>query len=172
MAGPQDIQRFPRGLLGLLGIQATGDTPHKLDAAVSPGVELLQFYLNDRQVFQSFPISAAPAAAGVLGFTGSSVPDGTLRFVYNAGVFAPATAAATAIKIRLAVFRGPSLGGETYIGEQLALGALDAGTIAASFDAAPMIMQPGQSLGIRTLTITGAPATAPVLGLYFADLRI
>lgn len=172
MAGPQDIQRFPRGLIGLLGMQATGDTPHKLSDTVDSSIDLLPFYLNDRQTFQSFPISAAPAATGVLGFTGSACPDGTIRFIYNAGVFAPATAAATAIKMRLCVFRGPNLNGETYIGEQLSLGATDAGTIAASFDSQPMMLLPGQSFGIRTLTITGAPATAPVLGLYFADLRI
>jgi len=172
MAGPQDIQRFPRGLIGLLGMQATGDTPHKLSDTVVPSIDLLPFYLNDRQTFQSFPISAAPTVAGVLQFTTSVVPDGTMRFVYNAGVFAPATAAATALKFRLCVFRSPGLNGETYIGEQLSLGALDSGTIAASFDAAPMILLPGQSFGIRTVTITGVPASSPVLGLYFADLRI
>lgn len=172
MAGPQDIQRFPRGLLGLLGIQATGDTPHKIAAEVAASIEILPFYLNDRQTFASYPISGAPAAAGVLQFPLSVVPDGTLRFVFNAGVFAPATAGATAIKMRLCVFRSPGLNGETYIGEQLSLGATDSGTIAASFDAAPMIILPGQSFGIRTLTITGAPATSPILGLYYADIRI
>jgi len=172
MAGPSDIQRFPRGLLGLLGIQATGDTPHQLGNAVVGQLEMLPFYLNDRLTFQSFPLSAAIAAVGVLQFTGSAVPDGTVRFVYNAGVLVPATAAASSLTTRLCVFRSPGLNGETYISESLALPASTGGTMAASFDDSPMWILPGQSFGLRTSNLTGAPGTTPVMGLYFADIRI
>lgn len=172
MAGPQDIQRFPRGLLGLLGIQATGDTPHQISGLVNGQIDMLPYYINDRQQFQAFPISGPIAAAGTLQFPLSVVPPGTLRFVYNAGVLVPATAAATALKTRLCVFRSPGLNGETYIGETLSLLALDSGTIGATFDSVPMVVLPGQSFGLRTTTITGAPGTSPVLGLYFADIQI
>lgn len=51
MAGPGDIQRFPQGLLNVLGMQSAGQTPAQLAASIAGTLELLQFYgLTQRQV--------------------------------------------------------------------------------------------------------------------------
>lgn len=45
---PQSIQRFPAGLLDLLGIQSLGQTPNILADEVRPVIEYLSLYFADR----------------------------------------------------------------------------------------------------------------------------
>lgn len=81
MAGPQDIQRVPRGLLELLGMQSAGATPRELAPAVSPSIELMQFYALQQQISLG-TTDATMAESDAIEFT---VPANRLWLLMNAG---------------------------------------------------------------------------------------
>jgi hypothetical protein len=169
MAGPQDIQRFPRGLIDLLGMRATGETPHQLGPSTVGQIELTDMYLLDR--CRTFQISTGVlAATGNTLFPGTSVPNGEQWFVYELSYQIPTIAAATAIQTNLCVYRS-----QASTNLPLALGP--AQTVPASTGTAwgihfekPLIMTAGQSLGVYVSQITGAPGVAPQLTMYYSPV--
>lgn len=173
MAGPQDIQRYPRGLIDLLGMRATGDTPHQLGASTNAVLEMLDFYLNDRLEFNTQTLSAAPAALGNFQFPNTVVPQGQMWAVYDYTVnCGGAIAVATAMKFSPVIFRNQSLvGNAAAYGPAISVAAGENGLGGIRFER-PNLVMPGQSFGIQVSAITGAPATAHQCMIWFARLGV
>lgn len=98
------IQRAPRGLLDLLSLKG-GSTPHTLELALGGSLEMLPFYLVDRQetVLTSTNTLTGPgffqaAAAG-------EVPEGEMWILTNLTAVSNALAAAQSLRGRLAIRR-------------------------------------------------------------------
>jgi len=173
MAGPQDIQRYPRGLIDLLGMRATGDTPHQLAAQTMPQIDLLDFYLNDRLEVLSQTIAAAPAALGNFQFQNSAVPQGQMWAVYDIAVnCGGVVAAATSITFSPVVFRNQSIVGNAVIAGPTATATAGQNILSGSHYERPVLVLPGQSFGVQVQAITGAPGVPFQITAWFARLGV
>jgi hypothetical protein len=172
MAGPQDIQRVPRGLIDLLGMRATGQTPAQLGGDIRGSLELLEFYLNERtRVLQG--TSGTIVAPGISVVTGSTVPQGQLWLLFQISLSSGLSAAGQGAILTGGVLRNPS-GINPYFAltDPFTWGAVQAVGTGKTF-ARPVIMQPGDQLAIRTSAIlTAAPAIAVTVDAYYAPLLI
>lgn len=164
-----DIQRFPKGLIDLLGMRATGDTPHQLAQQTIPTLEVTDYYLSDRVVGLSVQPAGPLAATGFVSAVNSAVPAGEQWLVYSAAMILPAIAAATAIKTALVIRRafaayqvlaatGQVPAGEGFIG-------------GITFER-PMIMRSGDDLGFFTTNLTGVPASTPTAYLAYGRILV
>jgi hypothetical protein len=170
MAGPQDIQRYPRGLIDLLGMRATGETPHSLGQQTIGTLDLVDLYMADRCELYSVATSAPTTVVGGQAFPLAQVPDGQVWFLYDATLRCTATAAATLLQQNLAVFRQQgSLTLPLAISGTMRVPALEGGTVGVHFEK-PLVMLPGHALGVWTSAITGAPAVNPNLVMWFAKI--
>jgi hypothetical protein len=172
MAGPQDIQRVPRGLIDLLGMRATGQTPAQLDATVNGQIELLEFYLNERFVIatQTGSIVISP---GLTGFNSLTVPNGQLWLLYQMTFSSVSSAAGTGAICTGGITRQYLTGGNYFaLTNVFEWGPLAQLNIGANFTR-PVIMQPGDQVNLRTSAIlTAAPSVAPICHIYYAALGI
>jgi hypothetical protein len=84
MAGPQTIQRLPRGLLDALQMKGTGDLPHLLGAELVANYDATELYLADRLTSQSSNIKNFTSGA-----TNNNlnivVPQGEIWLVFAVG---------------------------------------------------------------------------------------
>jgi hypothetical protein len=173
MAGPQDIQRYPRGLIGLLGMQATGDTPHTLAQQTAAVLDITDFYLNDRLEVLSVALAAAPAALGNFQFVGSAVPSGEMWMVTDVAVNCGGTvAAAASITFAPVIFRNQALPGNGVVAGPTTTAATGQNQLSGQHYERPNLVLPGQSFGIQVQAITGAPGVAFQLTAWFARLRV
>jgi hypothetical protein len=170
MAGPLTIQRFPKGLIDLLGMRATGDTPAQLAQDVGGSLELQDLYLFDRLIGQRTGTAVAINALGNFAFLNQSVPDGRLRFLYGLSVEVPAPAAATALTLVLTVNRGAA-NVRNFVGPSTKLIAGEGNAWGAWFGP-PMLLGPGDSTSIYCSQVTGAPAVTVTGIAWYADVGI
>jgi len=172
MAGPQDIQRVPRGLIDLLGMRATGQTPAQLGNDIRGSLELLEFYLNERfRVLQGNSSNIVSPAISVV--AGSTVPQGQLWLLYQISLSSGLSAAGQGAILTGGVLRNPS-GINPYFAltDPFTWGAVQAVGVGANFSR-PIIMQPGDQLAIRcSAIITAAPALPVTVDAYFAPILI
>lgn len=164
MAGPLDIQRPARGLVDLLGLRATGDSPHQMADAVSGVLDLLDMYLIDRRTSTMTLTSAAVSANGILNFNAlpalQPLPPGQAIAVYSVALEYTVAAAATwsgAVLVRRAVFE--SLQGHTWCcgtdpGAVIGGAAAITITLGAYF-ARPLLLLPGDQFALWTKNFTG-----------------
>lgn len=171
MAGPQDIQRYPRGLIDLFGMRGTGDTPHTLSASISGQVDLTDLYLADRSEAQVFNAAAVVAALGPILFSGATVPQGEMWLVYEAGVFSGTAAAATGATLVPFIARSQNGTLNVPIIPPITVPASSQGMGGVHYER-PTVAMPGQQWGIQVTSITGLPLITPSLVLYFARLRV
>lgn len=80
---PPPVNRQPTGLLGYFGIKNGGRNPQHLSEELSPGLDLLDWYLNTAPQFAQ---TAGTTAAGVSAIT-VSPPQGEAWFVTHYGVW-------------------------------------------------------------------------------------
>jgi len=172
MAGPQDIQRYPRGLIDLLGMRATGDTPHQLGQNISGSLELLELYLNDRLIPNASAAAGVIAAVGDLNIAGLTVPARELWLVFEASLSSTTTAGATGFTATMGVLRNRGSGNvySAWI-PPVTVGALAQASSGIKFSR-PAILLPGDLMNVRTVAITGAPAATPAVSLFYAPLGI
>ena len=169
MAGPLDIQRLPKGLIDLLGMRATGDTPHQLAQSTIAQLEVTDYYLSDRVVGLSVQPAAALAATGFSLGVGSAVPAGEQWMVYSAAIIVPTIAAATALKTSLVIRRAFAAYQVLVATPQI---PASEGFIGGVTFERPMVMRSGDDLGCFTVNLTGVPASTPTLYLAFARLTV
>lgn len=172
MAGPQDIQRYPRGLIDLLGMRATGDTPHQLGPNIVGVLELLELYLNDRLVPNASAAGAAVTAVGDLNIAGLTVPSREIWLVYECSLSSGTTAAATGFTATAGVLRNRG-SGNVYSAwtPPVTVGASSQASVGIKFDR-PALMLPGDLVNVRVASVTGAPAATPAVALFYAPLGI
>jgi hypothetical protein len=174
MAGPQDIQRFPKGLIDLLGMRATGDTPRQLAQTTAPNIDLKTEYLLDRTTLRGFSAGIAPAGNGL--FTGGAASGpaaGFMWYVFAAGFYTPTAIAAAAtaayalgIQNSSATIHLPLTDCSTPV--------LTAGQqwIGGGYFDRPYLMQPGDLFAWRVIGLTGAPGVNPQASILFAEVGI
>jgi hypothetical protein len=174
MAGPQDIQRYPTGLIDLLGMRATGQTPNQLGAEISGSIEIGDLYLYDRRVTQ---VGQSPVAIGAVGFlantTGATVvPQGEMWVLYDCTLRVPAIAAATALNLSLVVQR-PSGGTSAWfmLTDELKLAALTGGLIGYR-GKTPMLLQPGDTFGTYASLVTGVPGSQAFTTVLYSAIKL
>lgn len=172
MAGPQAIQRYPRGLIDLLGMRATGDTPHLLDNSVGGSLEMLEFYLADRLVPNAAQASAAVTVVGDLPISGLIVPARELWLIYECTLTSGTTAAATGFTATAGILRNVGSGNVySALTDPQAVGASSQANVGAKFDR-PVLALPGSQFNVRVSSVTGAPAATPSVTLFFASLGL
>lgn len=169
MAGPLDIQRVAVGLTDLLGLRATGDSPHQIGQEVRATLEMLDLYTAYRVEF----LQGATANVAALGFLTSSigaVPNGEMWLVYQIGYFSGAFAAATDCRFAGSLQRQ---------GVSNPMPFTDTFTVTTAGQAAagvmfprPIVMMPRDQIGVTIASITGAPGVGITCNIYFTRLKI
>ncbi len=173
MAGPTDIQRYPRGLIDLLGMKSTGDTPHQLGGQIAGELDMLDWYLNDRLEVLSTTIAVAPAALGNFQFQNSTVPQGEMWAVYDVAVnCGGVVAAAASIIFTPVIFRNQSLVGNAVAAGFQTTAATGQNILSGTHYSQPTLVLPGQSFGVQVQGITGVPAVPFQLTAWFARLKV
>lgn len=159
MSGPQDIQRPARGLVDLLGLKSTGDSPRMIGAEISGKLELLDLYLADRRTTTQNIAASTITAVGFkpIGQLAASIPQpGYLFFVYSIMVTLRTQAASSwegAIVVMPQRFVG--LQGYTYIASNPWPTAALENLVLGRYFERPLIMQPGDTIGVMTSAVTG-----------------
>ena len=171
MAGPQDIQRYPKGLIDLLGMRATGETPHTLGQDIRGSLELLDLYVIDRCVEISGSTGIAVPGVGVQTFASGTVPAGELWLLYQVSFTMPTVAAAATIRSAFGVQRSQSTCITLQDCTTPLLAAADAIDLGHTFER-PLVMRPGDGLACKTIVFTGAPAVTPTHRSFVAKLLI
>lgn len=172
MAGRYDIQRFPTGLLELLGMKGTGDTPHELASNISGSLDLMGAYLAQRRVSIAGQSAIAMTGNGSYSAIGMLVPATELWFVYNVSVrLTPNTAAASSIRFWGGFQRQAAAGVYHPLTDVVNVGATDNGVGYTHFEQ-PAIFLPGDQFYIFTGATTGIPGSNGILALDVARLSL
>ena len=143
------INRLPNGLLGYLGLKTLGANPRTLGDVVAPTWDLSELYLADGAKHES--------ATGVIG-TGTNIahtaPNGFVWVVHAWGVQCD-SAALEAIGCAYLVFVPPNSTPVVPMTNNSSMGA--SASIALAYATRPIILNPGESLGLQANQVTGAP---------------
>lgn len=160
MAGPLDIQRLPYGLVDLLGMKGSGATPHALNPSIAVTLaDAADYYLAPRREILTALSAVAFAAVGWVSAVGLGPASGEAWLVYNVTASVnQATAAATAVKFAGTISKQAGGSQDVQVTETVTLGATDWDGRSRVFER-PLIMLPGDVLGFRVFTITGAPGS-------------
>lgn len=166
MADRKTIQRFPSGVLAMLGMQTSGDTPQTIAQEVQLSLEATDYYLLDRlQNVQTGPISVGTAPGT---FSGNLTPiAGEIWLCYFASAQLT-QAAATTGRYRLMLSlasRAPNI--IMGIGEPTITNAAGDFQNLGYYFSRPWIMLPGDTIGVIAETYTGA-----VQSSLFAQARV
>lgn len=148
------INRAPVGLLGFLGIKNFGRNPETLVPSVSPTWDLQEQYLNNAARFRF--VSAAIAGVGVQVF--ETVPQNEVWYVTNFAVQIN-TGAGESITYAIVRVSNAALN-DVAITDTVTVGASSVGV--RQYDR-PIILPPGESLGVRVYAVAGAPVAGTVL---------
>jgi hypothetical protein len=174
MAGPQDIQRFPKGLIDLLGMRATGDTPNQLGQLTQPMLSIKDEYLLDRCQIRTWDFGAVITVQGNTILANSGPGPGFQWYVYGiSGALGGTIAAAATLQLGLGINRGPVLGNAILLPGCVS-GVLATGSnfYFANQSVPPLIMRPGDSLSMNVAVVTGAPGVQPSGRIYFAEVGV
>jgi hypothetical protein len=171
MAGPQDIQRLPKGLIDLVGMRATGQTPSQLAQLVAGEIDLKQEYLLDRLQVGTWTSGIALPAVGDIRVSGPA--PGVQWYVFGVSGTAGPVAAAATLQFAFGVNRGTQLG-QNLILPGCASPLLVAGAVFqfGHYFENPMILRAGDGWGIKTVVHTGAPAVTPTGHVYYAEIGV
>lgn len=170
MAGAQDIQRYPRGLIDLLGMRATGDTPHQLAQEQTGIVDCTDYYTNDRMQTRNGATSIAINATGTFAFVNVAPSAGEMWLVYGAVVNVGALAAATALGLTPVVSRSNTTFPIPWADPQR-IPALEGLMWGRTFER-PIIVRPGDNFSINCWQITGVPGVSPSCTVYYCPLNV
>jgi len=174
MADRLTIQRLPTGLLDILGMQSTGDTPHSLEQSVSATLDTTELYLMDRfarRIEQCAVIAATGTFIAGLPVASPLGPSpGEQWMLYGITVTSTPLVAATAVTYVFSLSR-TSLGGTQYLSSQQTVTNPNLFGQGQLWER-PMILRPGDQLGIAVTQLVGLPAIAPFLQAFYVPIRI
>lgn len=144
---PGQINRQPLGLLGFLGIKNGGQYPIELLGGLASTWDMADLYLNAAAEHQTVG-SAALALGSTTLFT---PPQGEIWYVTAYSAFVN-TAAASTLTVNLCVF-GQLPAQAVMLGESVSLTAVQARQLHL---ARPILLAPGESLGLSVSDATGS----------------
>lgn len=180
MAGPLDIQRFPRALLDLLGLKATGDTPHTMGDSVVGTVDLSIHYPIDRTI--SLVSGTTSIAAAQTGYpqpgTNNTfyVPSGEIWSVLGVSMWLTTAAVTTATSVNIGIWRGNAppgpgvLNSEWLFDTPFDLAASSFKKIGKTWRFGDLWMQAGDAMIMTADAITGTPSL--IMQLRVAKLQM
>jgi len=172
MADRLTIQRFPKGLLGLLGMQVGGDTPQALAPDTQGVVDMLDFYTADLR--KTTQISQANITAAGQLITTSVVPNGEIwlmrDFSFQSTAAAPAATAAQLVIGHVQNFTGAGLLFPLAESEQIGPG--DSSIFGKHFER-PDVWLPGDGVFLFCNRMTaGGPISAIFLNMAYSRVLI
>jgi len=172
MAGPLDIQRFPTGLLDLLGLKATGQTPSILASQVQATLaDCVDYYLLNRRVQLSGATPIGLIANSNQPVNGLLVPATELWFVYNVSVrLTLPTGAGITARFWGTVTDQASPTLPLCLTETANIAAIDQQQVCRVFER-PHLFGPGTQFGVSSGAIVGAPGAA-TMNLSVARLTL
>jgi len=164
MAGPLTIQRFPRGLLDLLGMKGTGQAPTSLAELLAGTIDATQFYLFER-ITTTTKFLANSAIGGYRTDATLTVPAGEL-WIFDTASYFIAVSAAGSIRLTPAYQRAVSTGDWSGLGVQ----TQQVGGAAATDQL--ISGQLGRELILSPSDTIGAYINAPIVGTYSLFMRM
>lgn len=166
MAGPLDIQRPATGLIDLLGLRTQANSPSLMADAVVGQLDLLDLFVLSRRSSTSSITAAAISGNGWAAFNALpavSIAPGTAWLLYSAMTQYTVPAASTwsgAFCVRRASYN--SQRGYTLIDKTTRLLAAAESTFLGAYFERPLILLPGDELGLLTTGFTGTGPTPAV----------
>lgn len=172
MAGPLTIQRFPKGLIEILGMRATGDTPAALAQQIAGNLDLLDMYLLDRCKTQAITTGIALTVPGYITMGSASGPAaGFIWFVYDISVSFGAVGAASTLQSHVGISRIANVSINLPGMSSGLLNSGQASTVGIHFER-PLIMRPGDLVSLSTPLLTGTPNVTPSGMMYLVEIGI
>ena len=168
MAGPQTIQRVPRGLLDWFGNKGTGDSPSELSNVLTPTADVGYLYLADLVTAQQWPTNTVnlPGFWATTG-TNARVPAGENWLLFSITVqMSSALAAGEAYTFRPVISRNVF----AYVqaaptGSSVTAGVGDIPVAGWQFER-PEILRPGDQVGLWAERVTAGAHQAFVQAFY------
>jgi len=141
----KNIQRYPRGILSLLGVQNAGESPAVLDPRLQAVVDISSFFQTDRLSI-SGGTTAAVAAVGYAPTTGLNGPSAEEMWLVHSVDVRPSAAlgAATAYGYQVALLSR----GNVHVLSDFVASAVGEEYAATVIFNNPLILQSGDSLGV------------------------
>jgi hypothetical protein len=171
VADRKTIQRFPSGVLAMLGMQTSGDTPQTMAQEVGLSLEATDYYLLDRLENKQAGPTNVGLAPGT--FSGALTPSaGEVWLVYWASAQLTQPAATTG-RYRLMLFAG-SRSPNILMGfgePSVTAAAGDFVNVGYHFER-PAILLPGDVFGIIAETYTGAVQASMFAQARFVRLAV
>lgn len=99
MATP--ITNIPQGFISLTGLRDMGGVPREVLSQITPGIDITQFLLLNRE-----PVSASVTFAGITSVVGLTVPAGELWYVHCVSATSATLAVGETLQIGLGYFIG------------------------------------------------------------------
>lgn len=166
---PFAINRYPRGLLALLGSKVGGVTPPAFGDQVAPVLELSQFYLADTT--ERSTVSGNLAATGLFAST-IVVPDTELWYIQRYSVISGAALGAGQ-SLTMVASLTYSLAGATRA-QQLGpvSNAGGVGNFVSCKADQPFLAYPAQTLGCIVLVLAAGPVNGVLFSVEFSRLQI
>lgn len=172
MAGPLTIQRYPRGLLDLLGSKSSGDNPTELAPTVAGIIDLGYMYQFDKVEGRTATTNVVNLN-GAWGVTGPTlvVPAGEVWLLHNASANANANlAAGESYTINVAIYRSQWSQWQLSPNQGSGSGITARPAVGWQFDR-PELLRPSDTFGIYCSNIT-AGATQFTVSAYITRLTI
>jgi hypothetical protein len=166
MAGPQTIQRLPRGLLDMLLMKGSGDLPHEIADKLSPGVDATAFYLGDT-FRHSFGLTIVLAVPGAQSVANLAVPPGEIWLPISVSVLSVPLPAGQSYSVSPCLFRNNFAGFEILPGVSSATPGQSIG-VGYQFDNMTQL-RPGDAIGCIVHSVT---AGASQMGVYASYYRL
>jgi hypothetical protein len=145
MATP--ITNIPQGFLSLLGLRDMGGVPREVVSTITPGIDVTQFLLLNREYFES---TGTFNAVGGVGITNFEVPAGELWYVHGAAVRTAALTAGQTARIGIENRNG---GVGVAVGDP---GSATASQVAVTFTR-DLWVPSGGSISFRVQDVTAGP---------------
>lgn len=166
---PGVVQRVPMALLDLLGLKSTGQNPVLFSELLGPSIDMTDLYLANR--WEIINASVAAIATTGLKTTGSWEPaDGTVLVIDGACIqFATVLAAATTYRLRLCLYTVQT--GNPFRMAPSAVTTTVGEIVAGAWDG-PIVVRPGEGLGIWAENVTLGTSAAPRIAGRVARLGI
>ena len=169
MAGPLIIQRFPLGLIDLLGMQTSGDTPTQLNEQIAGTLELGRFYMLPRG--EQVQAVVTGVANGLPAIAPATVPVGEAWVLWNVSARVNSLGAGTIVfQPGILRARNPSGGATGFFALAEPANITAANESAASSWNGTEVLLPGDGLTVNVVRSSAAQNIS--LAAFFTRLRV
>lgn len=162
---------MPKGVVELLGMRSTGDTPHNLDDNISGSLDFKTEYLLDRRAIRNFD----PGALGAAGFYGTTVgpAPGFQWYLYGVQIQSGPVAVGATIQFGIGIKRQGPVNHCFYLpGMMTPLLAAGAWVQMGWQESEPIVMRAGDTFAVQVAVSSGAPAMPSLCWFDYAEVGV